>query len=67
MGAKDWIVFYAETEVPATLRSSPQLDRDATDRLVRDLFPHMDVAPAGDVTLESASPPDDEIYAAGPR
>ena len=35
MGAKDWMLLYAEGEVRPILRSAPALDREATGALVR--------------------------------
>ena len=64
MGAKDWMVFYAERDVPSVLRSMPSIDRGATADLVRRLFPHDDVVARDDVTLLEGNPPDDEVYAA---
>ena len=64
MGAKDWMVFYAERDVPEVLRQAPSLDRDATQRLVQRLFPDKDVGAINDVSLAIANPPDGEIYAA---
>jgi hypothetical protein len=64
MGAKDWMVFYAEQDVPSVLRERPALDRAATERLVEELFPGRARTPLDDVTLWSGNPPDDEVYAA---
>lgn len=64
MGAKDWMVFYAERDVPDVLRGRPSFDREATTRFVEELFPDRTVTPTEDVTLLSGNPPDDEVYAA---
>jgi hypothetical protein len=64
MGAKDWMVFYAERDVPDVLREAPTLDRDATQRLVHQLFPGKDVVAIDDVSLAFANPPDDRVHAA---
>jgi hypothetical protein len=58
------MVFYAERDVPDVLREAPALDRDATERLVRQLFPDKDVAVIEDVSLGFANPPDDRVHAA---
>lgn len=64
MGAKDWMVFYAERDIPPVLRERPPFDREATGRLVEQLFPRHAVAPIDDVTMLYGDPPDDEVYAA---
>jgi hypothetical protein len=64
MGAKDWMVFYAERDVPSVLRERPMLDGEATERLVERLFPGHTVTALDDVSLLDGNPPDDEVYAA---
>lgn len=64
MGAKDWMIFYAERDVADVLRGGPVFDREATEGLVRHLFPDRDVTAIDDVTLARGNPPDDEVYAA---
>jgi hypothetical protein len=64
MGAKDWMVFYAERDVPSVLRERPTLDREATERLAARLFPGHTVTALDDVSLLDGNPPDDEVYAA---
>lgn len=51
MGAKDWMVFYAERDVPGVLREAPTLDREATQRLVQQLFADKDPTAIDDVSL----------------
>jgi hypothetical protein len=64
MGAKDWIVMYAETEVAGVLRSRPQLDRELTRALVERLHPGAHLTPIEDGSLDATpNPPDGEIYA----
>lgn len=64
MGAKDWMLLYAEGEVRPILRSAPALDREATGALVRRLYPAHQVTGIADGTLfEQANPDDDRIYA----
>ena len=64
MGAKDWMVFFAEGDIPQVLSARPALDRDATERLVRELFPDKAVNAIDDVSLGFASPADDQVHAA---
>jgi hypothetical protein len=65
VGAKSWLVCYADVDdVAALLRSSPALDRDATDRLVRAVHPGSTVTLDGEDSLESADPPDGVVVAA---
>ena len=64
MGAKDWMIFFAEREIPEVLAAGPELDRDATERLVRELFPDKAITAIDDASLGFANPPDDEVYAA---
>lgn len=64
MGAKDWMVFYAEQDVPGVLHERPALDRQATERLVERLFPGHELTAIDDVSLLESNPPDDEVYAA---
>lgn len=62
MGAKDWMVFYAEQDVRDVLSARPAFDRAATSGLVENLFGR--VTPIDDVTLMYGNPPDDEVHAA---
>jgi hypothetical protein len=64
MGAKGWMIFYAERDVASVLRERPAFDRDATERLVRRLFPDNAVSAIDDTSLANGNPPDDEVYAA---
>jgi hypothetical protein len=64
MGAKDWMLLYADGEIPPILRSAPALDRDAARALVRRLYPRRRLAGIGDGTLlEQASPRRGRVYA----
>ncbi|MEV8374663.1 hypothetical protein AB0P21_18120 [Kribbella sp. NPDC056861] len=64
MGAKDWMLLYAEGNVAEVLRSHPQPDRAATRALVEHLHPEARLAETADGTLlESSNPPDDLVYA----
>jgi hypothetical protein len=64
MGAKDWMVFYAEQDVPSVLRGPPALDRAATELLVDRLFPGREVTALEDVSLLDGDPPDGHVHAA---
>ena len=64
MGAKDWMIFYADRDVASVLRERPTCDRDATERLVRELFPDKAVTSIDDISLACGNPPDDQVYAA---
>jgi hypothetical protein len=64
MGAKDWMLFYAEQDVPGVLRGRPTLDREATAGLVERLFPDHAVAELADVSLLDGDPRDGNVHAA---
>ncbi|MDT7785239.1 MAG: hypothetical protein QOF58_3658 [Pseudonocardiales bacterium] len=64
MGAKDWMLFYASDDVSKVLRSSPEIDREATSALVSRLYPSHDIRPMADGSLYDANPPEGEVYAA---
>ncbi|MEV6244224.1 hypothetical protein [Lentzea sp. NPDC051838] len=64
MGAKDWMLMYASDDVSKVLRSSPQIDREATSALVARLYPTHDIRPIADGCLDVANPPRGEVYAA---
>ncbi|NYJ01911.1 hypothetical protein HNR19_002609 [Nocardioides thalensis] len=65
MGAKDWFVCYADGDVSSLLATRPEIDRAATEALIRRLFAGHTVVSAADGTLaEHASPDDDMVYAA---
>lgn len=64
MGAKNWMVFYAEQDVARVLRERPTLDRDATDRLVERLFPDHAMTKLEDVSLLEGDPRDGKVHAA---
>lgn len=64
MGAKDWMLLYADGEIQPVLQSAPALDPDATRALVRRLYPGHQVAEIADGTLlEQANPGDGYVYA----
>src|SRR5262245_4041791 len=61
MGAKTWMVMYADGVAGDTLKSKPTLDRDATSALARKLFPLDDLETLSDDTLLNTCPPDDVL------
>jgi hypothetical protein len=62
MGAKTWMLVYAEGRVEEALRAYPQLDRDATLQLATSLFPKDKLEPIGEGSLSYTCPPNDEIH-----
>jgi hypothetical protein len=62
MGAKTWMLVYASANVREALRDGPQLDRDATLKLVQDLFPKETLTPSAEGNLSYTCPPDDELH-----
>ena len=65
MGAKDWLICYADDTLASVLAARPELDRVATDALVRRLFPAHEVTPVGAGTLgDDVNPADDMVCAA---
>lgn len=61
MGAKTWMIVYADGDARAALDRRPPLDRAATARLARTLFPGEKLAPLEDGDLSFTCPPDDEL------
>ena len=62
MGAKTWMLVYAESNAREALGAQPQLDREATQRLGRTLFPGEKLEPLEDVNLSYTCPPDNELH-----
>lgn len=62
MGAKTWMLAYANADVAAALKAGPQLDRETTRKLAQDLFPKERLEPLGDGDLSYTCPPDDELH-----
>jgi len=56
MGAKSWMVVYADRPPREVLASRPPLDREASANLARQLFPRAKLRPAADVTLADTAP-----------
>ncbi len=64
MGAKDWMVFYADGDVRSVLQSAPAIDRAATREFVSQLYAGRPLRELADGTLEShPNPPDNQVYA----
>jgi hypothetical protein len=64
LGAKDWMLFYADNKIRPILQAAPRLDRGATEALIERLYPLHQIAQAGDGTLlEQASPAENYVYA----
>jgi hypothetical protein len=61
MGAKTWMLVYADGDAREALRGRPRLDRDATARLASTLFPGEKLEPSSDGSLANTCPPDDEL------
>ena len=62
MGAKTWMLGYASVNVAEVLKDGPSLDREATLKLARSLFPKEKLEPIGDGDLSYTCPPDDELH-----
>lgn len=63
MGARTWMLVYADEDARSGLAATPALDREQTLRFARRLFPGETLEPLGDGTLMDTSPPDNELYA----
>ena len=61
MGAKTWMLVYADRNAREALRGRPRLDRDATSKLAGDLFPGELLEPLDDGDLSYTCPPGDEL------
>ena len=55
MGAKPWMLFYANGEIRPILQSIPAIDRTATGALVRRLYPAHRIAEIADDSYVSSS------------
>jgi hypothetical protein len=62
MGAKTWMIVYADLNAREAIEVRPQLDRDATRKLAGALFPGEKLEPLGDGDLSYTCPPDDELH-----
>jgi hypothetical protein len=63
VGAKDWMVVYADGDVRPVLQAAPPIDRDETRALVRRLYPSRRVVEIEDGSLFEANPPQDQLLA----
>lgn len=61
MGAKTWMLVYADSNAREALNARPELDRDATWRLAKSLFSGEKLETLGDGDLSDTCPPDDEL------
>jgi hypothetical protein len=62
MGAKTWMLVFADLSAREALKNRPLLDRDATARVARELFPTENLEPLDDGDLSYTCPPDSEIF-----
>ena len=62
MGAKTWMLVYAESNAREALAARPPLDRDATRRLAEKLYPREELQLLGDGDLSYTCPPDNELH-----
>jgi hypothetical protein len=62
MGAKTWMLVGASGSARDALAAHPELDRDATMRLAKRLFPKERLEPLEDGNLSYTCPPDDEVH-----
>jgi hypothetical protein len=62
MGAKTWMLVYADADAREALGAKPPLDRETTQRLAGTLFPGEKLDPAGEGDLSDTCPPDNELY-----
>ena len=62
MGAKTWMLVYSTSDAAEVLRGSPQLDRDGTLRLAKNLFPKDQLEPIGEGDLSYTCPPKSELH-----
>ena len=63
MGAKDWMMFYADGDIRPILQAAPPVNRTATRALVERLHPQRRLLETEDGCLDVANPPDGQIYA----
>jgi hypothetical protein len=62
VGAKTWMLVYANGNVGEALRGGAQMDREATLQLATKLFPKDQLEPIGEGDLSYTCPPDDELH-----
>lgn len=61
MGAKTWMLVYADGDARSALAAEPTLDRKQTLAFARSLFPGEVLTPLQDGDLRDACPPDNEL------
>lgn len=61
MGAKSWMLVYADGNARDALKRKPPLDREATAKLASTLFPGEKLKPLGDGDLSNTCPPGNEL------
>jgi len=62
MGAKTWMLVYADGKVPEILKSNPTLDRDASVAFAQELFPSAKLEVIGNGDLSFTCPSGGEIH-----
>lgn len=62
MGAKTWMLVFADSNARRALAAKPPLDREATQRLASTLFPNEKLESLGDGNLSWTCPPDNELH-----
>lgn len=62
MGAKTWMLVYAEANARELLGARPELNREATQRLAYALFPGEKLESLGDGDLSNTCPPSSELH-----
>jgi uncharacterized protein DUF6928 len=62
MGAKTWMLVYAESSAREALATRPELDRDASLRLANRLFAGEKLTELGEGDLLSTAPPKNELH-----
>src|SRR5262245_49697756 len=62
MGAKTWMIVYADGNAREALAVRPALDRDATAKLAAELFPKERLEPLSDGNLSFTCPPGSEVH-----
>jgi hypothetical protein len=63
MGAKTWMLVFADSDVPQILTGRPALDRAKTEQFVKSAFPKLKIAGLQDATLGNTCPPENELVA----
>ncbi len=62
MGAKTWMLVYADTDARAALTARPKIDRAATLHLAKKLFPGEKLTLVDEGDLFDTAPADEELY-----